>query len=45
MANHAGIIVCTFDPDFEALANRVHQIIATNSDISGKLLRVNRPQR
>ena len=45
MPNHSGVIVCTFDPDFEALANRVHQIITTNLDVSGKLLRVNRPQR
>ena len=42
--DHFGIIVCTFDPDFEALANRIHQIMETNSDISGKLIRVNRPQ-
>lgn len=42
--DHTGIIVCTFDPDFEALASRIHQIVAINSDISGELLRVNRPQ-
>ncbi len=44
MPDHSGIVVCTFDPDFEALATRVHQIVITSSDISGKLLRVNRPQ-
>ncbi len=42
--DHAGIIVCTFDPDFEALANRVHQAATKNLDVPGRLLRVNRPQ-
>ena len=44
MPDHSGIIVCTFDPDFEALATRVHQVVTENSDAAGKLLRVNRPQ-
>lgn len=41
---HAGIIVCTFDPDFPAQAERIHQAIAADDDLAGKLLRVNRPQ-
>lgn len=41
--NHSGIIVCTFDPDFEALAERIDSVIKTEAPISGKLLRVNRP--
>jgi hypothetical protein len=45
MPDHSGIVVCTFDPNFEALANRVHQIITTTPDVGGKLLRVNRPQK
>ena len=44
MPNHSGIVVCTFDPDFEALAIRIHQTVTTSADMSGKLLRVNRPQ-
>jgi hypothetical protein len=30
---HAGIIVCTFDLDFAALAQRIHQAIADSSTI------------
>jgi hypothetical protein len=40
---HAGIVVCTFDQDFEALAQRVHEAITAEPDIVGKLMRVNRP--
>ena len=40
---HAGIIVCTFDVEFEALAMRIHNTIQANPDISGNLIRVNRP--
>lgn len=39
---HAGSIVCTFDPDFIALARRVHEAIAAEMDMTGRLLRVNR---
>src|SRR6266498_639148 len=41
--DHEGIIVCTFDPDFDALADRVHNLIISNEPLTGKLLRVNRP--
>jgi len=40
---HAGIIVCTFDPDFVGQANRIHSATTEQSNISGMLLRVNRP--
>ena len=43
--NHSGIIVCTFDPDFAALAKRIHEGVAAEVSVAGKLLRVNRPQR
>jgi len=39
---HAGIIVCTFDPDFEAQAERIHKTIAGQPTLAGQLLRVNR---
>jgi predicted nuclease of predicted toxin-antitoxin system len=42
-AEHAGIIVCTFDPDFAALARRIHETIGTMNELHGQLLRVNRP--
>jgi hypothetical protein len=40
---HAGIVVCTFDPDFDALAQRVHETITAEPNLVGKLVRVNRP--
>ena len=41
-ADHAGIIVCTFDPDFESQAERIHAQIE-GLELSGKLIRVHRP--
>jgi hypothetical protein len=41
--NHAGIIVCSFDPDFIALASRIHEAIAARADLSNQLVRINRP--
>jgi hypothetical protein len=42
-APHAGIVVCTFDRDFIALAQRIHELVTTQSEHAGVLLRVNRP--
>ncbi|MBI4481370.1 MAG: DUF5615 family PIN-like protein [Acidobacteria bacterium] len=40
---HAGIIACTFDPDFEGQAARIHAALALQEQLSGQLIRVNRP--
>jgi len=40
---HAGIIVCTFDPDFIAQARRIHAAIASKAQLLDQLIRVNRP--
>jgi len=40
--DHAGIIVCTFDPDFRRQAERVHAVIRS-AEAAGKLLRINKP--
>jgi hypothetical protein len=40
---HAGIIVCTFDPDFVRQAGRIHFVVEAQGDLKGQLLRVNRP--
>ena len=40
---HEGIVVCTFDLDYTGLAQRIHTAIIAESDMTGKLLRVNRP--
>jgi len=42
---HAGIVVCTVDPDFLGQAARIHAAIAGQQGLSGQLLRVNRPPR
>lgn len=42
-SNHAGIIVCTADPDFIRQANRVHEAIEALPQLNGQLIRVNRP--
>jgi len=42
---HAGIVVCVVDSDFVGQAARIHAAIAWQQDLSGQLLRVNRPPR
>lgn len=44
-SHHAGIIVCTFDPDFVSQARRIHEAIEAQAQLSGQLIRVNRPAR
>ena len=44
--DHAGIIVCTFDPDFVGLAQRIRAAlkgIESNAELVSQLVRVNRP--
>ncbi|MBM3254615.1 MAG: hypothetical protein FJZ16_10200 [Candidatus Omnitrophica bacterium] len=41
--NHSGIIVCSFDPDFESLAYRIDKVISIYSNFLGQLIRINRP--
>ncbi len=42
-ASHKGIIICTVDNDFIALAQRIHQAIVAESPLDNKLVRVNMP--
>ncbi len=42
---HAGIIVCSFDPDFVGQAQRIHEAIQTHTPLEERLIRVNRPQQ
>lgn len=44
-AEHAGIIVCTYDADFLGQAERIHTAIAAASDLKRQLIRVYRPQK
>jgi hypothetical protein len=43
MPHHSGIVVCTFDLDFDAQAQRVHAAVAAAPSTAGALFRVNRP--
>lgn len=41
--NHAGIVVCTVDPDFIALALHIHEATeGLHGELSGQLVRVTR---
>ena len=42
--NHEGIIVCTDNPDFPALARKVHEHLRDIESLQGLLIRVNRGQ-
>ena len=42
-SDHSGIIACTFDRDFIAQAQRIHAAIASAPELTGTLIRVNRP--
>ncbi len=42
-SDHSGIIVCTFDLDFAGQASRINAAIEAHRQLSGKLIRVNRP--
>ena len=39
---HSGVIVCTFDPDFERQASRIDAALESQ-ELAGQLIRVNRP--
>jgi predicted nuclease of predicted toxin-antitoxin system len=42
-AIHAGIVLCTFDPDFAGQALRIHETVAAAAQTWDELIRVNRP--
>lgn len=41
--HHAGIVVCSEDHDTRSLAQRIDEAIREAGELSGQLLRVNRP--
>jgi hypothetical protein len=41
--DHPGMVLCTFDPDFNRQARRIHESITTTSELINQVLRVNRP--
>jgi hypothetical protein len=40
--DHAGVVLCTFDPDFSRQALRIHDAVTAASEIFNQLIRVNR---
>jgi len=42
--DHQGIVACTYDPDFVALAERIAAALANSPELIGQLIRINRPQ-
>lgn len=42
---HAGIVVCSDDPNFIRLAARIHQAILSEEPLQSKLIRVVRPAK
>src|SRR4051812_9905304 len=42
-ADHAGILLCTYDPNFCRQALRIHQTVATDPEMTNMVARVNRP--
>ena len=42
--DHNGILTFTTDPDIEALATRIHDALSEHDDITGKLVRVVKPE-
>jgi len=43
--DHAGIIVCTTDLDSKGMAGRIDAAIGSQKQLSGQLIRVNRPEK
>ncbi len=41
--NHAGIVSCTYDPDFAGQAARIHCALQEAATFAGRLVRINRP--
>jgi len=41
---HYGIVVCSFEPNFAALARRIHEALIAEKPVKGKLIRINRPR-
>lgn len=42
-ATHAGIITCTVDADYRALAARVHERLIATPDLNGQLIKITKP--
>jgi hypothetical protein len=41
--DHAGRVLCTFDPDFDGQARRIHDAVEAARGLANDVIRVNRP--
>lgn len=41
--NHSGIVLCTFDSDFQGLAKRIDAAVAAAPEMTNQLIRINQP--
>lgn len=44
-SNHAGIIICTMDRNSVALAQRIHEALASTPDVANKLISITKPSQ
>ncbi|HMF16216.1 MAG TPA: DUF5615 family PIN-like protein [Gemmataceae bacterium] len=44
-AHHFGILVCTNDRDYQALADRIHNALLSEGSLDNRLIRVNKPSK
>ena len=42
---HAGIVICTYDADYAALARRIDEALSTGPVLDGRVVRVRLPSR
>ena len=45
MPAHAGIVACTEDVDFDGLARRIHDALASTPSAPGQIIRIYKPAR
>jgi hypothetical protein len=44
-SNHAGIVVCSLDVDFDGLARRIHEAVAPLPSLNRELIRISSPNK
>ena len=44
-SDHAGLVLCTYDPDFAGQARRIHQQLSTRDTLNSELVLVYRPSK
>ncbi len=42
-SRHFGVVVCSFDPDYQSFVKRIIEAVQHEEPMTGKILRINRP--